>query len=88
MCRSHIAILAQSIASRLGDRFTNALLLPRRTDGSESRHGMRINLSLKRKGSTYMPGSRQPKTCHLIILQFGLMIHVVPAMMFAAISAA
>jgi hypothetical protein len=30
-----------------------------------------------------MPGNREPKTCHLIILQFGLMIHVVPAMMFA-----
>jgi hypothetical protein len=76
MCRSHISNLARSIAPRLGDRFTIALLLPRRTDGSE------------RKGSTYMSGNRQPKTCHPIILKFGLMIHVVPAMMFAAISAA
>ena len=71
-----------------GRSFYHALLLHRRTDGSESRYGMRINLSLKRKRSTDMSGNRQPKTCHLIILQFGLMIHVVPAMMFAAISAA
>jgi hypothetical protein len=69
-------------------RFTIALLLPKRTDGSESRHGMRINLSLKRKGSTYMSGNRQPTICHPIILKFGLMIHLVPAMMFAANSAA
>jgi len=65
-----------------GRSFYHALLLHRRTDGSECRQGMRSNLSLKRKRSTDMSGNRQPKTCHLIILQFGLMIHVVPAMMF------